>query len=367
MESSFNDLGLKTVINASGKMTVLGSSILSETVSNAIKDASQDYVNIEEFIRTAGSIIADHTGAEDGCPTNSASSGMTISVAALLAKKNLVEIESIPFINHTKNEFILQAGHDINFGADIKQTIRVGGGNVKLVGAVNEVQSSHIVENIDENTAGIIYVKSHHTTQKGMVSLEETIKISEEYNIPVIVDAAAEKDLTTYINMGADVVVYSGSKALEGPTSGFICGKKHIMEACREQYKGIGRLMKVSKEGIAGLIASLNQYENLSSNPQEQKQEMEKLSNKLNQLHGLSCEISKDEAGREIYRASIKVKNNCYYTASELSEKLQNGNPAIYLRNYYANTGQLFVDPRPLKEGQIDFIIDRFYELLNKS
>lgn len=76
-------------------------------------------------------------------------------------------------------------------------------------------------------TVAIFYVKSHHAVQKGMLSLPEIIEISKENNIPIIVDAAAEEDIQKYIQMGAELVIYSGGKAIEGPTSGFICGKKN--------------------------------------------------------------------------------------------------------------------------------------------
>ncbi|WP_062108721.1 DgaE family pyridoxal phosphate-dependent ammonia lyase [Bacillus niameyensis] len=366
MESMYTSLGIKTVINASGKMTALGSSILSEKVADVFRESSQYYVDIEKLIEAAGKVIAKHTGAEDGCPVNSAASGIAISVAALVAGKDQVEIEKLPNTDNSKNEFILQKGHDVNFGANLTQMVRLGGGVPKLVGSVNKVDPSHISGSINEKTAGIIYVISHHAVQKGMVSLKEVINIAKDNNIPLIIDAAAEQDLKGYIQKGADAVIYSGSKAVNGPTSGYICGKKSIMEACRRQYNGIGRAMKVSKESIMGLLASLEQYTDSFSQPQQQKQEMVELCDKLNQLNGLSCELKRDEAGRDIYRAAIKVEDSCRYTAIELLERLQNGNPSIYLRSHNANIGTLLVDPRPLKPGETDIIVKRFNELLGE-
>ena len=59
--------------------------------------------------------------------------------------------------------------------------------------------------------------------------------------IPVLVDAAAEADLGTYIADGADLVTYSGGKAIGGPTCGFIPGRASLIEACELQDRGIAR------------------------------------------------------------------------------------------------------------------------------
>ncbi len=362
MTSVYTDLNLPTVINASGKMTALGSSVLDEEITKAMIEAAQNYVNMDQLIESAGKVIAEKTGAEDGCPTSSASAGIVISVASLVAGKDLAKISKIP-ISEGKNEFILQAGHDINYGAEVKQMIQLGGGKVKRVGAANKVEVDHIKNEINQNTAGLVYIKSHHAVQKGMVSLDDMIEISKEKNIPILVDAAAEQDLNSYVIKGADAVIYSGSKAINGPTSGFICGKKEIMEACREQYKGIGRAMKVNKEIIIGMLASLNRYQKGDSKSSNFKKEMGELSEELNKLRGLMCEVKQDEAGRDIYRCAIKVTERAGLTAEELKGKLESGHPSIYLRDHYVNTGVLFIDPRPLKENHLQLIVQRFKEI----
>jgi len=52
-------------------------------------------------------------------------------------------------------------------------------------------------------------------------------------------------------------VISSGHKAMGAPTSGVLCGHKALIRACYLQNWGIGRAMKVGKEGIAGLIAAI--------------------------------------------------------------------------------------------------------------
>ncbi|WP_040206968.1 DgaE family pyridoxal phosphate-dependent ammonia lyase [Neobacillus jeddahensis] len=365
--SLFENFGLKKIINASGKMTALGASAVTDEIGNALKAAAQDYVDIDELIQYAGTVIAHHTGAEDGCPTVGAAAGIAISIASVIAGKNLSLIERMPNSEGLKNEIIIQKGQNVHFGGSIDQMIRLGGGHVVEVGSANKVECDHIEEAITEKTAALLYIKSHHAVQKGMQSIEAMMSIAKKHSIPFIIDAAAENDFKKYYAMGADIIIYSGGKALEGPTSGFICGKGHFMEAARKQYKGIGRAMKVGKEAIAGLITALNQYPDKDDRVDEQISRMTNLCDRLNKVEGLSCSIKQDEAGRPIYRAQIEVKKEAGMTAERILHQLESGNPAIYLRHHYVNVGILSVDPRPLLLGQEDIIADQIMSIIKEA
>ncbi len=72
----------------------------------------------------------------------------------------------------------------------------------------------------------IMYIKSHHCVQKSMLSVLDAVQVAKEYNLPLIVDAE-EEDLNVYYELGADLVIYSGAKAIEGPSSGLVIGKKN--------------------------------------------------------------------------------------------------------------------------------------------
>ena len=364
----FKNLGLREVINACGRLTALGASIIDEKVAEAMKQATQEYVNIEELMEFTGKVIAEVTGAEDGCPTCGAAAGVAISIAAVIAKTELPLIEKIPDTEGLKNEIIIQKGHVVNFDSSLTQVIRIGGGKPIEVGHVNKVDREHIERVINEKTAALLFVKSHHTVQKGMLSIEEMLDIAREYELPFIVDAAAEEDFQKYVKMGADIVIYSGTKALEGNTSGFICGKKKWMEACRAQYKGIGRSMKIGKEGMAGLITALRLYGKKTSDVELQIARSKRICELLNELAGLTCTIEKDESGRDIYRAKIAVDENITgMSALELARRLEANDPAIYLRKYYAAQGILYVDPRPLLDRQEEIVVKEIAKIINKE
>jgi D-glucosaminate-6-phosphate ammonia-lyase len=361
--SIYQEFGLKRVINASGKMTALGASAISRKVAEAMGQAAADYVKMDDLLVAAGKVIADATGAEDGCPTTGAAAGIAISVAATIAGTDLSRIERLPSSEGLANEVILQKGHAVNFGAPISQMVSIGGGKTIEVGQSNHVEEAHIQAAITDRTAALLYIKSHHAVQKGMVSLQSMIEIAKSHHVPIIVDAAAEEDLRSYIRLGADLVIYSGGKAIGGPTSGFICGRKDLIAACRAQYSGIGRPMKVGKEAVVGLLYALREYlENDGTDEVRayQRERMRWLAEQLKDVPGLRCELVRDEAGRDIHRLHLKVDPTITgLTAYDVVQKLESGDPAIYTRNHYANVGIIAIDPRPLLEGQERVIAER--------
>lgn len=294
------------------------------------------------------------------------SAGVAISIAAVISQGNMDKVTKIPFLENENNNIIIQKGHSINFGAPVEQMIRLGGGNTLEVGEINKVGIHNIEENINKDTKALLYIKSHHCVQKGMVALEDMLAIGEKYNIPLIIDAAAEEDLEKYLKMGVDLVIYSGGKAIGGPTSGFIAGKKELINYCKMQYEGIGRAMKVSKENIMGLIKAVEIYTTESQEKKsiEDKVRMENMLEEVNKIEGLSSSIEQDEAGRQIYRLKIKVDKSSFgMDAKELVRILENGDPSIYTRNHYANIGLIYIDPRPLKENYEDIIVKRLKEV----
>lgn len=364
----YEKFGLRKIVNASGKMTVLGATAVQPEIAQAVSEATMDYVLIEELMEAAGRKIAGATGAEDGCPTSGAAPGIAIAVAAVIAGTNLSLIEKMPDSTGLKNEIILQKGHSVNFGAPVTQMIALGGGKVVEVGQANHVQKCHIEEAITDKTAALFYIKSHHAVQKGMQSIETMAAIAKANNIPFIIDAAAEGDFKQYFAKGADLVVYSGGKALGGPTCGFICGKKELICACRKQYNGIGRAMKVGKESMIGLMTALELYDKKVDDSKLQVERMNWLIGQLADVPGIQGEIVQDESGRPIYRAELtidaKVTGKDAYT---LIAELEAGNPAIYTRNYYANLGKISIDPRPLLPGQEELIVANIKKIITNG
>ena len=98
----------------------------------------------------------------------------------------------------------------------------------------------------------ITLYQGHHTVQKSMLTVADAAAVAKKHQVPLIVDAAAEEDLYKYTQAGADLVIYSGAKAIEGPSSGLVIGTAKYIEWVRLQGKGIGRAMKIGKDNILG-------------------------------------------------------------------------------------------------------------------
>jgi L-seryl-tRNA(Ser) seleniumtransferase len=185
---------------------------------------------------------------------------MVLAVAATMTGVNLAQIERLPDVTGLRDEVVIQAGHLINYGAPIGQAIRLAGAKVIAAGTAALVEIFHIEDAISERTTAALFVVSHHVVQEGQTSLPEFIAICKVRGIPSIVDMASEYDLKGPIALGADLVVYSAHKFLGGPTAGIIAGRKELLRACFLQNYGIGRPMKVGKEGILGTIAALDAW-----------------------------------------------------------------------------------------------------------
>ncbi|NEB79780.1 SelA-like pyridoxal phosphate-dependent enzyme [Streptomyces sp. SID14478] len=342
-------------------MTALGGSVLGDGVIAAMSEAARHHVVMDDLLRAVGREIARATGTEDGCPTTGAASGVAIAVAAVIAGTDLTRIEALPDPGDAPCEVILPRGHSVHFGAPIRQMIALGGGRPVEVGSANKTTAAHLEGAIGPRTAALLYVQSHHAVQKGMVSLAETVEVGRRHGIPVLVDAAAEEDLRHWPATGADLVIYSGGKAVGGPTSGMICGSAARMTACRAQYGGIARPMKVGKETLFGLVQALREYG--AAEPGGHGPRMEKLAARLAALPGITTRVVADEAGRDIHRTEITVDpaaagRDATGLAAELAAH------GVHVRDHQSVTGRLFIDPRPLRPDEEERLVNQLTALL---
>jgi D-glucosaminate-6-phosphate ammonia-lyase len=369
--SIYAGLGLEAAINASGKMTALGGSVLALEVTDAMAAAGREHVVIGDLMVAAGKRIGELVGTEDACVSSGASSGIVIAVASLIAGTSRPLIQALPARVGKPFEVVIQKGHAVDFGAPITQLIALAGGRPVEVGSVNRVEASDIAGAIGPDTAAVMYVQSHHTVHKGMVSLAETIRVAREHGVPVILDAAAEDDLRRWTASGADIVVFSGGKAIGGPTSGIVCGSRGLMEAARAQYTGVARPMKVGKEQVMGLIAALTSHSTgeaaSGTSAAEQRERMQAVADRLGRHPGVTAGVEQDDAGREIFRAVITVTPESGTTAAEVAAALAKSRPPMYVRDNKAAAGQLAFDPRPLSRKEEAVLLDRLDQIFHEA
>ncbi|WP_182200352.1 DgaE family pyridoxal phosphate-dependent ammonia lyase [Paraliobacillus salinarum] len=344
-------------------MSILGVSAPSDTVMEAMKTGGKNYVEIADLVDKAGEYIANLLESEAAIVVNSASSGIALSVAAIVTEGKRRKSERLHQEIIPKNEIIMLKGHNVQYGAPVETMVHLGGGELVEVGYANEGKAAHIAEAINHHTAAILYVKSHHAVQKNMISVEEAWQVAQENHVPLIVDAAAEEDLKKYVQI-SDLAIYSGSKAIEGPTSGIVAGKKEYIDWLKVQMHCIGRSMKVGKESTFGLLQALDEFFVKQDKSEKEKESLEVLRD-LNSINGVEIKIVQDEAGRAIFRGRVYIDvEQANVTATEVNEKLKSGEIAIYTRDYGVRQGFFDIDPRPLKDDEIHIIKDRLKAIL---
>src|SRR5690606_15169489 len=238
-------------------MTALGSSIMNQDAIAAAAAIAPHFVEIDDLQRRASASIAAATGAEAGFVTACSSAAITLAIAGAMTGVDRAAIERLPDTSGLRNEVVVQLGHLVNYGAPLDQAVRLAGAKVVPVGQATAAAAYQLAAAIGERTAAALYVVSHHAVHYGQLPLETFIGICRGRGVPVIVDAASEYDLCGFLAAGADIALYSGHKFLGGPTSGIVAGSEALVRAAYLQNRGIGRGMKIGKEGIYGLIAAL--------------------------------------------------------------------------------------------------------------
>lgn len=366
MESLYEKYNLKPVINASGKMTILGVSKYVQEAIEAQKFAGEHFFEMSKLQINVGKYLAELIGVEDAQIVSSASSGIAQSVAALIGKGSQYHVEHPYSERFNDREIVIPKGHNVNFGASVGTMIELGGGKVVEAGHANGCSLEDISEACTNNTVAILYVKSHHSVQKSMLTVSEAATVANEHNLPLIVDAAAEEDLKIYYEQGADLVIYSGAKALEGPSSGIVLGKSKYIEWLRLQSLGMGRAMKIGKENILGLAAAIERFiQSGLETGESMRKRLEPFVKNLNKIPLLQAKVIQDSAGRDIYRAEVTVESNPKISAEEIVNEMQNGSPAIYTRNYQVNNGIIEFDIRSVNAEEITTIEKRLNTILS--
>ncbi len=365
-QNIYQRLGLKRVINACGKMTILGVSAVSPEVMAATVEAAGAFVEIDALVDRTGELVSAHTGAQDSYITSCASAGIAIAVAAVITRGEPDRVAMMPDSAGMANEILILRGHNIDYGAPITSAIRLGGGRIVEVGQSNLAARWQLEKAVSERTAALLFVKSHHSVQKGMLTLEDFVAVAKQFQLPLIVDAAAEEDLHQYIARGADMVIYSGAKAFNAPTSGFITGGREWIRCCKAQHHGIARAMKIGKENMVGLVKALELYGEGIANMTPEK--LASTVEAISALRGFSAEIEQDEAGREIWRVQVRVYSDVLgIDARQVEAMLRTGEIAIYTRRYFLHQGVFSIDPRTLDQHDLTTIVERLAQIAGEQ
>lgn len=376
MKLGMESLGLAPIINAAGSLTHLSASPIAADIAGAMAAAAQSSIDIADAQGRASAIIAGHTGAEAGIVTSGASAGLLLGAAACLAGLDPKAMDRLPDTAGMANEFIVPRSHRNSYD----HAVRAAGGRFievgvadRLVGVgVRDTEGWELEGAICEKTAGLFYVARPDSRP----ALPEVAAIARRSGLPLLVDAAAELppsgNLRRFIDEGADLVVFSGGKAIGGPmASGILCGRRPLIASALLQQldldfefdswqppaelvdkhelrcvprNGIGRSCKVGKEQIVGLLLALEAFASMPNAVREERltRVTQSLAEALRSVRRLDAQVVADVEGRGVPRVEIRSAG---IDPQELANRLRAGSPSVRVDTTRVRSGVLLLIP----------------------
>ncbi|MBI1833090.1 MAG: aminotransferase class V-fold PLP-dependent enzyme [Planctomycetes bacterium] len=393
--SIFQQWGVEPIINVSGSVTRLGGAPMPQAVLDAFCGAATESVPLDELQGAASRVIADATGAEAGIVTCGAAAGLTLGTAAILAGFNLGRMEKLPHTEDFPHEFVVAREHRNGYDHAVRAAgarfVEVGFQEIVAGAGVRRAEAWEYEAALGPMTAGVLHV----VDANGAPPLGELVKIAHAYRLPVLVDAAGEvpprSNLKSIIATGADLVVFSGGKAIRGPQStGILCGRRDLIGSALLQMldmddhfelwappahlidktklagiprHGIGRALKVAKEQIAALLTALKLF---ASGAYDRE---------LADMARLLTQIA-DALAKSPVRCNLIPSDGQTYplleitligtkSAFEVCRALRQGKPSVQVGHLKFGQGTLVINPLHLNVERTAALILRLQEVLS--
>lgn len=367
--SIYEELGIRPLINASATLTRLGGSVMPPEVMEAMVEASKHFVNLDELQRAVGERLAAMTHNEAAYVSSGAAAGLVLATAAIIAGSDPKAIQQLPDLTGLKNEVIIHKSHRNGYDHAVRQV----GVKIVEIGYATHTAPWELERAINDKTAAIFWFQGGMSGH-GDLPIETVIEIANRYNVPVVVDAAAQvppvENLWRFTQMGAALAVFSGGKDLHGPqSSGLVVGRRDLIEAMRvngSPNHSIGRPMKVGKEEMVGLLTAVKLY--LARDHEARASQDEEVvagwCATLNQVDGVHAERSfPNEAGQPLPRAKVVLDPaKLGLTRDQVVEQLNNGSPSIQVAA--GGSDAIYLNPMTLADGEEQIVLDRLMQIL---
>jgi L-seryl-tRNA(Ser) seleniumtransferase len=222
-------LGVRSWINAKNWSTNVGGNWIDDRVLDAMNEVAKTFVDMHELFAKADKRVAALCKTEEAHITTGAGGAIELAVAGCMSKDNYSAWIDLPTTEKLKNEVLMPRGHNINYTPQWR-----GAGAVTIeYGIAGTLQSfkRELEARITEKTCCLAYTFSYNIVPRGVIPFDEIVAIANKYDLPVVVDAASElppvSNLSKFIEMGADLVCFSGGKAIKGPNNtGMLLGSK---------------------------------------------------------------------------------------------------------------------------------------------
>jgi len=376
-------LGVKRRINAAGTLTRLGGALMAPEVVAAMAAAARASVDIAELQAAASRTIARLTGAEAGMVTTGAAAALTLATAASMTRWDVARMAALPHAADFPHEVIIprthRTGYSHAFAAAGARLIDIGHNDRGTGAGVRGIEAWEIEAAIGPRTAAFAFSANIDSVR----DLPLVAEVCRARGIPVIVDAAAQlppkANLRRFVELGADLVAFSGGKAIGGPqASGILAGHRDLVGAALVQqidmdvspatwsppdlidrtkltgvpHHGIGRGFKAGKEEIVGLLVALERFVTSDDDALNAvlQRRLEIMARAIEGTRGLSTRVVPASVTGRIPVLELAVDPaGAGCTALELSARLQQGDPPVHVSERHSARGVLTVDPQVLQ------------------
>lgn len=399
MPNVYEELGVRTIINAVGPATRLGGTLMPMEVAEAMVEASQWCVDMSELQARASQVIARITGAEAGYVTSGAAAGLLVGTAACVTGLDPDKMNRLPDTSGMKDEVIMARSHRNFYDHAVRSVgirlVEVGISDRFAGAGVRDTEAWEIGAAINQQTAAICYVAN----ARAQPPLSAVVDVAHAAGVPVIVDAAAQmppaSNLLHFIAEGADLVAFSGGKAIRGPqASGILCGRRDLIQAAALQHldmdilweqwnppsgfidkeqlpgapqHGIGRPCKVGKEEIVGLLTALRLF--AEEDPEARRARWCELTDSLlralDGIPGTEARLNGDPKRPEVPTVHLRLdEKELGLTAMDLVCQLQDGDPGIHANPGLVREAIVAFGPMCLKPEEPPVIGRRVRQIL---
>jgi uncharacterized pyridoxal phosphate-dependent enzyme len=330
----YEELGVTTVINCEGTMTMLGGSLLRPELEAVMAMAGRHFVSIPELEGAAGKRIAEMLKLPEGYTalvTSGAAAAIQSGLAGILTGDDEARIRQLPDLTGMKSEVIIQKTHRNPFDHQLRST------GVRLI----EIETrDQLRAAVNDRTAMMHF--SNFANAAGQIKVDEWPKLAKQYNLPCMNDAAADtppvSHLWDYTNMGYDLVTFSGGKAMRGPQcAGLLVGRKDLVANAllnnSPHEDTLGRSQKVGKEEIIGMVKALEVYlrEDHDALTKEWQARLQDVADEITKIPGVSTTFFTPDIANHVPHMRISWDSKISLTPHQVSQLLRNSKPSIVM------------------------------------
>jgi len=364
----YDELGVTTVINCQGTMTMLGGSVLRPELEAVMAMAGRHFVSIPELEVAAGKRIAEMLKLPEGygaLVTSGAAAAIQSGLAGILTGDNEKLIQQLPDLTGMKSEVIIQKSHRNPFDHQLRST------GIKLI----EVETrDELRQAVNDRTAMMHF--SNFANAAGQIKVDEWVKLGKQYNVPCMNDAAADtppvSHLWDYTNMGYDLVTFSGGKAMRGPQcAGLLIGRKDLVAYAllnnSPHEDTLGRSQKVGKEEIIGMVKALELYlkEDHDALAREWQDRLERISRELTKVPGVSTSFFVPDIANHVPHMRISWDSRVSVEPKQVSKLLRESKPVIVIGGGEGGPG-LSMCSFMLQPGEDKLVAERLAHILKE-